>query len=756
MTSAARTLFFLAFVLELIVTQSFAWADSPPASHPNIVYLLADDLGYGDVQCLNPERGKIPTPHLDRLAASGMRFLDAHSGSSVCTPTRYGILTGRYAWRTRLQKGVFRGDDEEPLIDAGRLTVPALLRQHGYHTACLGKWHLGFTSDGNSNKAGVAGNIKRPGGEGGLAEGSTIIGGPITRGFDHFLGFSNSATMSSLIRDDRVIERIKPVDMLARLTDRAVEYVGERTKTKKPFFLYFALSSPHAPIVPANDWRGKSGLGNYADFVMQTDSAIGRVLAAIDDQGISDSTIVMFASDNGCSIAADIAGLEKQGHYPSAQYRGSKSDIWEGGHRIPFFVRWPGIIKGGQTCDSTVCLNNLMATCAEIIGVDIPATAGEDSVSLLPHLKGRSAAVKSHIPVIHHSIDGMFAIRQGDWKLVLGQGSGGWTKSEPDAHPRQLYQMVLDPSEQQNRFAAEPVIAEKLEAELKRAIQQGRTTSGPPQENDVVIEKDMVYGKGGVTDLHLDLARPNDGQGPYPALVFVHGGGWQLGHRSMYLDDIERAAKRGYVAIAITYRLTEPDEQKRPRIPFPAQIEDVKCAVRWLRGNAAKYHVDPSRIGATGGSAGGHLSLLLGVTDASHKLEGSGGNGDQSSRVQAVVNFYGPTELTRLVETSPKAGPLVVTLMNGLPMDLKAEYQLASPVTHVSPDDPPVLTIHGDKDPLVPIEQAMLFDEAMKRAGVSHNLMIIEGAGHGFKGEIAEKTWTAAYEFFDAVLQPKK
>ncbi len=282
---------------------------------PNIVFILADDLGYGDVHCLNPQRGKIKTPHLDRLASEGMTFSDAHSGSSVCTPTRYGLLTGRYAWRTRLQQGVLDGGNDEPLIAKDRLTVGDFLKQHGYGTACLGKWHLGFQSDAQTEKATAQG--KRKMGDSGLPIGASIVGGPTTRGFDLFWGVSNARTMSSLIENERVIESVEPVDMLPRLSERAVQYiksaavqrvnaepadralqVGSAT-TSKPFFLYLPLTSPHTPIVPSVQWRGKSGLGDYGDFVMQTDAVVGDVLAALEEHGLSENTLVVFSSDNG-------------------------------------------------------------------------------------------------------------------------------------------------------------------------------------------------------------------------------------------------------------------------------------------------------------------------------------------------------------------------------------------------------------------------------------------------------------------------
>ena len=290
-----------------------AAAETP---RPNLVYILADDLGYGDVQALNPTRGKIKTPHLDRLAAQGMTFTDAHSGSSVCTPTRYGLLTGRYAWRTRLQKGVLDGSDDPPLIAADRLTVPALLKQHGYTTAALGKWHLGFTSERPASAvaavaaaapAGEATKKKSKMGDAGLPVGSRIIGGPITRGFDYFWGCSNARTMSGLIENDRVIENLPPIEMLPRLERQAVRYIADHAvaaKSGKPFFLYVPLTSPHTPILPAPEWQGQSGLGAYGDFVLQTDAVVGNILAALDAHGLAENTLVIFTADNGCSPAA--------------------------------------------------------------------------------------------------------------------------------------------------------------------------------------------------------------------------------------------------------------------------------------------------------------------------------------------------------------------------------------------------------------------------------------------------------------------
>lgn len=486
----------LAFAGGLAASAASLYAAAPtPGSKPNIVYILADDLGFGDVQALNPQRGKIKTPQLDRFAAQGMTFTDAHSGASVCTPTRYGLLTGRYAWRSRLQRGVLDGADDPPLIAADRLTVPGFLRQQGYATAAIGKWHLGFTSElpPGTERAGAG---KRKMGQGGLPVGARIVGGPTTRGFDYFWGCSNARTMSGLIENDRVIENLAPIDMLPRLDRQAVAYIAEHAaaaKTGRPFFLYVPLTSPHTPIVPTPEWQGKSGLGAYGDFVMQTDAVIGDILAALDRHGLADNTLVFFTADNGCAPQAGTPELEKQGHFASGQFRGYKADIWDGGHRVPFFVRWPGRIQPGAQSTQIICHTDLIATCAEILGVALPKTAAEDSVSILPALLGTARAPVREA-VVHHSIDGMFSIRQGAWKLELCAGSGGWGKpGDEEARASglpavQLYDLSKDVAETKNVQAENPAVVARLTALLGRYVADGRSTPGPKLANDVPVE----------------------------------------------------------------------------------------------------------------------------------------------------------------------------------------------------------------------------------------------------------------------------
>ncbi|PQV50202.1 arylsulfatase A-like enzyme [Jejuia pallidilutea] len=476
-------------VLALTLFVSCAYAQQKP----NIVYIICDDLGYGDIQALNPEKGKILTPEVDALSKEGMTFTDAHSASAVCTPSRYAVLTGRYAWRSRLQQGVLSGGEElDPLITDDILTVPKMLKQVGYNTTAIGKWHLGFQFlDEHGNPAEVYDGKKVIG----PAIGSTVPDGPITRGFDSYIGFHHSRVMKTVIKDDKVIDKMEPIKMLQFLGDHATEYIAKEAGDDAPFFMYLALNSPHSPVVPSEAWQGKSGMGAYADFVMETDYVVGRVLKALEENGVADNTIVFFTSDNGCSAPVSKAGqLEKEfGHYPSANFRGYKSDIWEGGHRIPFIVRWPGVVEANSENDKLICQTSLMATCAEITGVELPENAGVDSYSILPMLKNKNAKT-DHKLVVHHSIHGKFSIRNKTWKLELTPGSGGWT-NPTDKRARelnlpeiQLYNMEKDPEETTNVYDKYPRVVKKLTKELTEIVEKGRTTCGASQTNDVQVD----------------------------------------------------------------------------------------------------------------------------------------------------------------------------------------------------------------------------------------------------------------------------
>ena len=470
---------------------------------PNIVYILADDMGYGDLSCLNPAAG-IHTNCLDQLAAEGMVFTDAHASSAVCTPSRYSILTGRYNWRSTLKEGVYWGYSRH-LIESGRMTVASLLKSEGYTTACFGKWHLGMdfaTTDGEAawGDEHGASNVDWD---------QPIENGPTCFGFDRFHGIAASLDMPPYIyiedagfvgRPTTVKAFLTPprpgpaqadfdaVDVLPTITARATSFIREMAEGETPFFLYMPLNAPHTPLMPTAAFAGSSGLNAYTDFCLQVDDCVGQVVTALEQSGLADNTLIMFTADNGCSPAADFPFLNEHGHYPSYHFRGHKADIYEGGHRIPLIARWPAVIGPGRQSDETVCLADLFATAAAIVGVEPPVDAAEDSVSNLPLLQG----VNLHRPLreatVHHSIDGSFAIRQGRWKLEFCPGSGGWSDPKPgqeaaDAPPIQLYDLHADIGERHNVQHEYPQIADRLQELMTRYVRAGRSTPGPAQPN---------------------------------------------------------------------------------------------------------------------------------------------------------------------------------------------------------------------------------------------------------------------------------
>jgi arylsulfatase A len=507
-------------------------AEATKTDKPNIVVILADDLGYGDVQCYNPQRGKIPTPNIDRLAQQGMRFTDAHSSSGVCSPTRYSLLTGRYHWRTYLQAGIVTVFGA-PLIAPDRLTIGGLAKQHGYRTACIGKWHLGRDwpvtpeqrkflpgprkKDGRNKSDKASENDEGPvAAPENIAAWQDIFskpipGGPAARGFDTCFGVDvPNWPPYCFIENDRTVgipseflparlfkanqastqgpalKGWKLEAILPALGDRACAYVAESAKAGAPFLLYMPLTSPHTPLAVNEPWRGKSGLNAYADFVMETDAVVGRVLEAIEKSGAANNTLVVFTSDNGCAHYIGTAELEQKGHYPSGPLRGYKSDAWEGGHRMPFIVRWPGVVKPGSICGQIVEQADLMATFADVLGSKLRDNVGEDSFSLLPLLKGGDKPVREN--AVSCSISGVPSVRSGSWKLILAPGSGGWTKGD-SGQPIQLYNLAEDLGETKNLAAEQPERVEQMNMLLEKLITDGRSTPGAVQKNDVEVRR---------------------------------------------------------------------------------------------------------------------------------------------------------------------------------------------------------------------------------------------------------------------------
>lgn len=447
-----RKHFLQLLIAACLLSQPVLAADKP--AQPNIVFILFDDLGYGEPP-LYRTNSPFKMPTLDRLAREGMRFTDAHTPSAVCTPTRYGVMTGRYPMRIG-QFGVL-GTYSSPIIERERLTVPALLKQQGYHTAAFGKWHLGMnwdsTPDAKKSKTG-------------MPVGTVATDGPIARGFDQFCGYTHAANIGMVIEQDHVLTNIEDVAVQPFLARKIVSYIDERANAGGPFFLYVPLCTPHMPHVPAPEFQGKSGTDKYGDWILQGDTVTGQILDAFERNHLSENTLVIVTSDNGAE------------HRPYPPLRESKRSIYEGGHRVPFLARWPGKIKPGSTCTDVVCLADLMATAAEISGAKIPTNAGEDSFSILPDLLGTAKAPVREATV-HQSIAGDLAIRQGPWKLIF-----------KTTGVRELYNLADDLSETRNVITNKADVSGRLAKLMQSYITNGRSTPGAPQKNKHDIKLD--------------------------------------------------------------------------------------------------------------------------------------------------------------------------------------------------------------------------------------------------------------------------
>ncbi|PWJ57879.1 arylsulfatase A-like enzyme [Dyadobacter jejuensis] len=478
---------------------------------PNIIYILADDLGIGDVSAFNAQ-SKLNTVHIDKLSQDGMIFTDAHTSSAVCTPTRYSILTGRYNWRTHLKNGVLSGFSKS-LITPERTTVAKVLHDKGYTTAFVGKWHLGWDWALKPFKKNLDDLNAHPE----VDYSQALTSGPNDIGFDYSYGFSGSLDMAPYVYVENGKATALPTDttisvedkgfwrkgvtspdfvhaeVLQHVTDKSIAFINKNASNEKPFFLYFALPAPHTPILPTTEFLGKSNTNFYGDFVLQVDDVVGQIEAVLKEKGISDNTLIIFTSDNGCSPKANFNELARVSHDPSYIYRGHKADIYEGGHRVPFVVKWPKQVPAGTKSTQTICTTDFFATAAEITGYKMDDTMGEDSYSFLNILKDPKNAKASREATVHHSIDGRFAIRKDQWKLVLWPGSGGWTspksaKELDGLPPYQLFDLDKDPAEENNLYASNPAKVKELEALMKKYINEGRSTPGKIQKNDEVKE----------------------------------------------------------------------------------------------------------------------------------------------------------------------------------------------------------------------------------------------------------------------------
>ena len=499
--------------LLIICGNSLAMADS----RPNVILIYTDDQGFGDASCLNPN-AKFQTPNLDRLAKEGMTFTDAHCSDTVCTPSRYGLLTGRYSWRTTLKKGVY-GAEKACLIADGRTTLPSLLKQRGYATGMVGKWHLGMKFPGDRSNR----DWSKP-----------VLDMPLDKGFDYFWGIPASMNYGVLAWFEGRYAKVPPTEYtqkkpnkmaladyrikppydqqltkpgttsdlgvvrgqleiapdfvdsecLTRFTDKAIEWVEGRAETARqgePFFLYLPYTSPHKPVIPIDQFRGKSEAGAYGDFMMETDWHVGRILEMLDREKLAENTMVIFTSDNGPETTWK-ERAKKFSHQSNGIYRDGKRSIYEGGHRVPMFIRWPAKISPASQCNQPVCQTDILATLAAITENQLAANEGEDSVSFAAVLTNPNARMKRG-PMIHHSASGGFAIRHGDWKLVM----------ETPKSERQLYNLVADPGERHNVLHQHSDVAQKLHEQITEIVLNGRSTTGPKQANDTPWWNHLIW-----------------------------------------------------------------------------------------------------------------------------------------------------------------------------------------------------------------------------------------------------------------------
>jgi len=500
----------------LILLSVFTGFSSAADKQPNILFILADDLGYGDVACYNPE-AKAATPHLDALAREGMRFTDAHSPSTVCTPTRYSLLTGRMAFRTG-KGGVFTGVGGPCLIEPERLTLGGMLKKRGYTTAMFGKWHIGMTfydSDGKPINQGGLKGVKR------IDYARPATGAPIQRGFEQFYGTVSCPTTDWLyayVDGDRIpvpptglLDKthlpkhpyandnrrgmiapdfdVEEVDLVFLKKSQAFLRKHVKQNPEKPFFLFHSMQAVHLPSFPADAFKGKTQAGPHGDFIFEMDWIVGELMNTLDELGIADNTLVMFGSDNGPEVPTVIAMRRDHQHDGARPWRGVKRDQWEGGHRTPFIVRWPGKVKAGIVCDEPLNLTDVFATCAAIVGAKLPNDAAEDSFNMLPVLLGTQGKQRVRPYLIQQTWSLKMSLRKGDWKLLDHKGSGGsnyerdgeWglkqyaiADTDPEA-PGQLYNLARDPGETINVYSKHPEIVAELKALLEEAKTSGRT-----------------------------------------------------------------------------------------------------------------------------------------------------------------------------------------------------------------------------------------------------------------------------------------
>ena len=723
------------------------------AKKPNIIFIFVDDQGYYDLGCYGAS--EVKTPRIDAMAKAGTRFTDYYAAAPICSPSRAGLLTGCYPRRVGNHIWVHRADSRTG-IHPDELTIAELLKDNGYATACIGKWHLGFQEP--------------------------LL--PRNQGFDHYFGLLHNLDPVEvvyfedkggvpLMRNEEVVKRpADPAELTRLYTDETIQFI-EKNKDR-PFFVYLPHTMLHNPLGVGDEFKGTSKWGEYGDAIQEMDHHVGRIFDSIKKLGIDDNTVVIYASDNG----------RGPGRTPDQKIQGRKLSTYEGGIRVPAIAWGPGLgLQTGAESAAVVRAMDWYPTLATLAGIKVPEGRVIDGRDISPLLKGETQFVPH--PGMKKSLNADVPMRRrwspdGEWAPLIHRneyndaffyhGSQGalaavrWQNWKLYLNPSlQLFDLANDPGE--SKLARNGEMLRKLrgmailfQEEMRQdARPAGEVPPAPRVDGKTVIPQttldrldaklNVTYARYGDRTLEMDVYRPKGEWGQLPALVCVHGGGWAKGSRINHAKVAQALADRGYVTATISYRLSG-------ETPFPAQIQDCKAAVRFLRANAKRYGVDPDKIGAIGHSAGGHLVALLATSGEVQELEGEGGNADFSSTIQAAVPMGAQTHLmSERNREKSKEAEIWQKFLSGSQEQQPQTYRLASPLTHLDKTDPPCWFITGEKDD--PSTHADTFRKRMAELGISSGLTVIQGAPHPFT---VRQVWfdemiETAATFFDRTLK---
>jgi arylsulfatase A len=722
----------LALLCLTIVFGSYSTLAQAETKQPNIVFIFVDDQGYYDLGCYGAT--EIKTPRIDAMAKAGTRFTDYYAAAPICSPSRAGLLTGCYPRRVGNEVWVHRADSRTG-THSDELTIAELLKDNGYATACIGKWHLGFHEP--------------------------FL--PHNQGFDQYFGLLHNLDPVEvvyfedkggvpLMQNGEVVKRpADPSELTKLYTDEAIQFI-EKNK-EGPFFLYLPHTMLHNPLGVSEEFKGSSDWGEYGDAIQELDHNVGRIFDTLKRLGIDDNTLVIYASDNG----------RGPGRTPEQKIRGRKLSTYEGGIRVPAIAWGPGLgLQAGAASPAVVRAMDWYPTLATFAGIKVPEGRIIDGRDISPLLKGETKIVPH--PGMKKSLNASVPLRRrwdpdGEWEPLIHRneyndaffyhGSHGalaavrWSNWKLYLNPSlELYDLSKDPGE--SKLVRNPDILRRLrgmavlfQEEMRRdARPAGEAPAQPRADGRTEIprttldgldsKRDVTYVRYGDRSLEMDIYRPKGTWGELPAAICIHGGGWAKGDRTSHAKVAQALAARGYVAATISYRLSG-------EAPFPAQIHDCKAAVRFLRANAKEYGIDSAHIGAIGLSAGGHLAALLATSSGVKELEGNGGNADFSSAIQAAVPMGAQTNLlserTRNVSRDKE---IWQQFLSGSQEERPATYRLASPLHHLDKTDPPCWFVTGELDD--PSTHADKFRHRMGELGIRSGLTVVKDAPHPFLG----------------------